>query len=251
MKKVRDDILEWSRLAQRLQRLGTDLTRVKFTSEKGLADPRLVGLLLMFRTVSNSKAAITLAKKGMIVEARILTRACIENFLWVAALRVQGEKFVKKMQAHDLKHKQIRGHVLLAALPQMDQRVRDGLHATLRKIGKETDLKTITPKDVAAASPVGIAYAIYQHLSSDSAHPTTDALRRHLSAGEHELQLKLTTKSSLKRDEDVQTMWWTCLALLGVCMGVHDMAPDKKLERRIEKLHQSYRRLYSTLAHAH
>jgi hypothetical protein len=46
------------------------------------ADPKVIGALLLVRTLSNIRAVINLAEQKMTVEARVLTRCCYEICSW-------------------------------------------------------------------------------------------------------------------------------------------------------------------------
>ncbi len=63
----------------------------------GAADPKVVAATLLIRTTSNFKGAIVLARQGMIVETRTLTRCCVENLLWLGRLAAERDSFVKEM----------------------------------------------------------------------------------------------------------------------------------------------------------
>ena len=101
---------KWLDFAKRLRPVGVRIfggTPVTIT-EQGSADIRIVGLLLLARTLSNLKAAIALTESGFIVEAKVIARCCFENWYWVGALLKEGDKFRTSMVQHELKHKRMR-----------------------------------------------------------------------------------------------------------------------------------------------
>ena len=55
-------------------------------TEKGASDPKVVAMTLLARTLSHFKSVVALTREGMVVEARILTRCCFENLLWIGGL---------------------------------------------------------------------------------------------------------------------------------------------------------------------
>jgi hypothetical protein len=72
---------EWQDFAKRLWPVGMTIfggTSIKVT-EQGGADVRIVGLMLLVRTLSNLKAAIALTEAGLIVEAKVIARCCFEK----------------------------------------------------------------------------------------------------------------------------------------------------------------------------
>ena len=55
-------------------------------TDKGFADPTYLALTLLARTVSNLKGAKILLEAKRIVEARTITRCCLENLYWTVGL---------------------------------------------------------------------------------------------------------------------------------------------------------------------
>ncbi len=107
---------EWFDFAKRLRPVGMGIfggTSIKIT-EQGAADIRIVGLLLLARTLSNLKAAIKLSEGGFIVEAKVIARCCFENSYWVGALVKEGDKFRASMVQHEMKHKRMRGQTVFS-----------------------------------------------------------------------------------------------------------------------------------------
>jgi hypothetical protein len=65
--------------------------------DAGAADPKIVAVLLLIRTLSNFRGTLILLRTDRIVEARTLTRCCFENLFTIAALREDGQRFVLEM----------------------------------------------------------------------------------------------------------------------------------------------------------
>jgi hypothetical protein len=65
--------------------------------EAGAADPQIVAVLLLVRTLSNFRGALILLRADRIVEARTLTRCCFENLFTIAPLSEGGQSFVLEM----------------------------------------------------------------------------------------------------------------------------------------------------------
>ena len=78
----------WTDFAARLRPVGLKVfgaSNLKVT-EDGAADVRVLGLMLLARTLSNLKASLLLANGGLVVEAKTIARSCYENSYWVGAL---------------------------------------------------------------------------------------------------------------------------------------------------------------------
>jgi hypothetical protein len=71
----------WLDFAAELRNVGLCIfSRSKITvTDQGSADVKVLGLMLLARTLSNLKAALTLVDAGLIVEAKIMARCCFEN----------------------------------------------------------------------------------------------------------------------------------------------------------------------------
>jgi hypothetical protein len=63
----------------------------------GAADPKIIAVLLLIRTLSNSGGTVILLRADRIVEARTIARCCFENLFHIAALREDGQQFVREM----------------------------------------------------------------------------------------------------------------------------------------------------------
>ena len=68
-------------------------------NENGARDPKVVGLTLLCRSISNFRAAILLVQQRHVMEARTLVRCLYENLLWMVALSESGLAFVLDMVA--------------------------------------------------------------------------------------------------------------------------------------------------------
>jgi hypothetical protein len=70
---------QWAELADTLSQAGLDtLAGAPLTvTEKRFADPNVLAIMLMSRTLSNFKGVLTLMENGFVVEARILVRGAL------------------------------------------------------------------------------------------------------------------------------------------------------------------------------
>jgi hypothetical protein len=100
----RNQYADFFGLADALNRVGQGVmseANVTITDQRA-ADPKLLTLLLLIRTMSNFQGVILLVERGMIVEARTLARSCYENVYCLSALQKDGAGFVKAMLADEL-----------------------------------------------------------------------------------------------------------------------------------------------------
>jgi Family of unknown function (DUF5677) len=147
---------------------------------------------LLCRTISNFEGVIALAKLGLIVEARTLTRCCYENLFFIVGLIEKGEEFVSAMYHDELASIRSRGNFLLETQPQenneMLEKFGKGLKEPLEEMKRRwPKAKFLNPKNAAKSSVIVDAYLLYGQFSADAAHQSLSALKRlrHEENGEH------------------------------------------------------------------
>ena len=168
----------WLDFGKRLSPVGMGIfggTQVTIT-EEGSADIRIIGLMLLARTLSNLKAAIALTEGGFIVEAKVIARCCFENSYWVGALVKEGDKFRTSMVQHEMKHKRMRAQTIFSTTRGLEGAIGDRLRQWMRDHREYEDSPTLDPKDVCKRAE-NESYMFYQHLSWD-AHPSIETLSR-------------------------------------------------------------------------
>lgn len=222
----------WS-LAPKLLHTATDIlatTELQF-GPRGAAEVNVLAVTLLARTISNMRGVITLLQVGLVVEARVLTRCCIENELWIAGLVSEGDKFVDRMMHDELKSRQMRGEALFASSGR-DTLSADDRGKKLRDWLRETkaahpDAHMLVPKQVAkTTTSIGDVYILYSQLSSDAAHPSVAALNRHIvpsDDSDHPEMRGLDVLPPPRPEEIDDTLELACMALLGACVGTSQL----------------------------
>jgi hypothetical protein len=211
-------------------------------TEKGAADPKLIALLLLVRTLSNYQAVVLLAERGMVVEARTLARSCYENVYCMAALQQDGEAFVKRMVDDDAVSRKKMANALLrraGALEQAGAGAAERLEGNVANIdARAPDAVRLVLEQAAEKAGVGDLYLFYRQLSWDSAHPTVQALSRYFSGDRHQLWWGPETKG----DEIADTLSITLAAVFGVFTIARDMLLGGS-EPDLETLWREYKEL--------
>ena len=90
----------------------------------GAADPKIVAVLLLIRTLSNFHSTLMLLRADRIVEARTIARCCFENAFAVAALREDGRRFVFEMEEDYKASRKARAEFLIQQTGEMADRER-------------------------------------------------------------------------------------------------------------------------------
>jgi len=203
--------LQWSELADTLGQTGLDiLAGAPVTvTEKRFAEPKVLAIMLMSRTLSNFRGVFTLVENGLVVEARILVRCCFENTFWMAGLHSQGDRFVTKMLHDEMRSRSARGEMALGKKPQLLEGVEKRLRERLRAINKKwSNAKSLSPKDVALSGLLRDGYLIYSQLSADAAHPTVTSLHRHVGDCETDGAALIEVVPVPKGEEVIMTRDW-------------------------------------------
>jgi hypothetical protein len=238
----------WFAYAQKLHDLGRELYSEAdlINTELGAADPSVIALTLLCRTLSHVEGTVAMIDRGLIVEARTLTRCCYENLIWIDGLAKEGAEFIKKIANHDLAYKKSRGKVLLEWAAKQDIRpaFEEKLQAYLAELKtSQPNTKPISFKVTADTGVLKDAYIIYGQLSSDAAHPSAESLSRYIireKVSEQESILTLNALPEPKHAEMLQTLQFACNALLGVCVGTNQIIGGLPSGKRLESMFEEF-----------
>jgi hypothetical protein len=236
----------WSDLAENLLRTGEAVfggTEVPIT-ERGASDVNVVAMALLCRTLSNLRGTLLLIKSRRLVEARILTRCCFENLIFVGGLRDEGYEFVKEMGRDHVASRQARGEFLFERQYHLTGPAWvSGVRAFLRGLKQSAVVpKFLNPKAVARKGPVKDAYLMYTQLSADAAHPSLDALNRYITRAEEDGKPVrcLDLEPVLKDNELSDTLKFACNATLGVLVGVNEILGGTAANAKIVQAADAY-----------
>ncbi|HLZ04240.1 MAG TPA: DUF5677 domain-containing protein [Bradyrhizobium sp.] len=223
--KVNDAELaaKWLDFAKRLLPIGMHIfggSSIKVT-EKGAADIRIVGLLLLARTLSNLKAAIALTEGSQIVEAKVIARCCFENWYWIGALVKEGDKFRTSMVQHEMKHKRMRAQTIFSTTSGFKGVGGDELRQWMRDNKQYEDSPTLDPKTVCDRAE-NESYMFYQHLSWD-AHPSLEALNRYYDPPNADGAPGIDVSPVVQDADVVEMLDLMCLAVIGVFLCVAEL----------------------------
>jgi hypothetical protein len=199
--------------------------------ETGAADPKIVALLLLIRTLSNFRGTLILLRGDRIIEARTLTRCCLENLFTIAALSEGGQRFVLEMGEDHKASRKARTEFLMQQTGHLpDTEWQPKLRAFIASLGKgQRKGKSLHPKKVAARGPLFKSYVCYAELSADAAHPTLDALQRYLGRARDKPIRTIDINPLVSPKERRLTLMMVCEALLGACIGVTQILDLKSL----------------------
>lgn len=217
---------KWLDFAKRLRPAGMAIfgaKEVEITEERS-ADIRIIGLMLLARTLSNLSAAIAMTESGFIVEAKVIARCCFENSYWVGALVREGEKFRTAMVEHEMKHKRMRAQTIFSTTAKsggLDGKISDKLRQWMRENKQYEDSPTLDPRAVCERAG-NESYMFYQHLSWD-AHPSIESLNRYYSPPDASGAPGIDVGPVVRDTEVIEMLNLMSLAVIGVFLGVGEL----------------------------
>jgi hypothetical protein len=191
---------------------------------KGSADPKVVAATLLIRTTSNFKGAMVLARQGMIVETRTLTRCCVENLLWLGRLAAEGDSFVKEMGLDEARSRQKRAKFILDMPLPVEEATETRLKETYENLSTQwPKAKFLNPKGVAEGGQIESIYLQYSQLSADAAHPSLTALCRYLLHEEGTSMRGIDVCPVPRSGEMASTVHIACIALISACVAFNQI----------------------------
>jgi hypothetical protein len=221
-------------------------------TEKLFGEPKILSLALLCRTVGNFKGAMILAKQGLGVEARTLTRSCYENLFCLGGLIERGDDFVEAMHHSQIRSFRMQGEFLLDDLNPADIGDSDFVDQLRTRLddmkSRWPKAKLLSPKQAAEESVLRKAYLIYSKLSVDAAHPSILALKRHLVRGEEngEQWMALDVNPLENGTEITETIDFACNAMIGACVAVNQILDGLSVNDEIRTAFIEYGRLSGT-----
>jgi hypothetical protein len=99
---------------------------------KGAGHPKAIAATLLIRTASNFKGAIAVTRERRVVEARVLTRCCCENMIYLGELQVKGYAFVREMKDDESESQKALGERILSQGVTLGEAVKVRLTTQLR-----------------------------------------------------------------------------------------------------------------------
>ncbi len=225
--------------------LATDMVAaVEFVSSTAEVEPsdgpQLAKFAVLARSHGHMSAIILLIKAGQIVEARIITRSLLENFFLAVALAENNSASFLDLE-NDRRASRLKRVKLMTengnsfSPTQIAQ-----AQAYLKRIAKG---RFMNPGSVVNRTSIRNTYIIYAQLSGDSAHPSLDALDRHIIRNGKGHLTELSVAPVTERDESRDTVFWACMALLGILVSVQDLPGATQAGPHISAISERYLRL--------
>jgi hypothetical protein len=210
----------WFAFAEDLSRFAFEMLR---DHETPLDDLQRFSMSPLFVSAHQSfQAAVLLAERAMVGDARALLRGASEDAIALVALAADP-KFVDRFVAAHRKHQLTVARQLLAdadCRANLTAEQVQRLEATVRDIealkGQSThEAKAINWADVAQQHCKDLYNLLYRPLSADGTHSTVDAMNRHFEADSQMRITKLKVAPDVRdTTEIVDTLSAACLIFL-------------------------------------
>ncbi len=119
----------------------------------------------------------------------------------------------------------------------------EGLRETLDKSrGHYPKPKAINFGEITKDGSLKNAYLWYKQLSSDAAHPSLEALTRHITK-EADGGLLVSVEPAASEKDILDTIEWACQALMGVIVGANQIAGPVQAGEKLPGLFDEFIRL--------
>lgn len=235
---------EWFSLADRMSAIGQKIAEADRNIEKsdGLADDRVLSLLLFFRCLSNLNGAILMAERAMMIEARTLTRSCGESAICMAGIKFDVDQW-KALLHDELASRKSRAKFLLKNerwLPDGDVKK---LRLYVEGLEEQGKLSPLRLDEIANKAGLDIHYLLFRQLSADSAHPTVEALNRYVVEkpdGDVE-EVQLVPKFTGNEISDTLSIATNFFFV--ACAVITEKFPDEKIQVEVGECWECYKEL--------
>jgi hypothetical protein len=195
-------------------------------TKHGLADPKVLALALLCRTLTNFKGVVVLTHERLPVEARVLARCCFENMIMVGGLSAEGEAFAERMKADDRAGRRNRLKFAFeteSVFETLSEETRMAVTTAYEALRTGQRGEFLKPKHASDIGPFKDMYPAYGQFSGDAAHPTITALARHWGRGEDEKTAVFDVVPEPRENELDETLHLACVALLSIMFLVNEM----------------------------
>lgn len=213
-------------------------------------DPKVVGLALLSRSISNFRAAMILVREHHVMEAGVLARCIYENLLWSGALRERGLEFVKEMLKDDAANRKAVSEFALKGSSHYGgdaddhnaQRLREHLRELAARFPKTKKLRA---DKISEHGGLETAYVAYARLSLETVHCSVTALGRHLEREQLDnggYGLVLNVSPEPRPNEARKTVIDLCRALIWVAIATNELLGFTSVSGRLKQLVDEFER---------
>ena len=210
---------------------------------EGKRDPKVYGLALLCRSISNFEGSLRMVRRDQAVESRTLVRSCFENLFLVAGLCEDGVDFVEAMRSDNAANRRSLGKLGPEALGSgaADSHLGEFLNAQIEGLLAEFPKPQKLRLNEMCKGLMERAYRDYRGLSHDAAHTSVDALKRHYRQGKKGRRI-VEVVPPFKPGERLATLDMACDAVFGACIGVSQILGGTSQDEAVRALFEKFER---------
>jgi len=211
-------------------------------------EPKIIGLALLCRSISNFRGALVLIQANNVLEARILNRCIYENELWIAALRERGVAFIEDMRSDEVHAQRSLAQLTLEISGRHCADANNEGGMQLRGILNELSKRVPKPKKLhadktARETVVELAYVEYARLSLDAVHCSLTALGRHITketVSPERTEITINVEARIAPTERLATLLHLCRALTGAAIGANELLGFTSVSQRLTEMVEEF-----------
>lgn len=194
-------------------------------------DPKAIAVRILIRSCGNLQGSILLVERGMISEARTLTRGLVESALCISALHDNPDTFMRMLK-EDSDASRKRQAIFISTENLAEKIDKSKLEGAINRIGA---VDAMNMKKIAKLGPFRKIYLNYQRLSDDAAHLSAKSLDRHIyrDANNAGWCYRVGPGDS---DEISATLYHAIMSSLAIGVGVTQILGDKKNNRTFGRI---------------
>jgi hypothetical protein len=202
----------------------------------------IVAAQLFVRGLSSFQAAILLAERGMVLDARTITRSCFETVFLFGALH-KDRGFLEKFEQADVHNKKTFANAQLAGRVKLLPEAAETLTQFLEDLGQSGEKgRPLNLKEVADAAGLRNEYDVYYRgLSNDAAHPSLIALKRYCEVDANNELKGLRWGPDVKDVEE--TLVFSCTACVYLVAFMAERLGHAEITQRWGRCWEEFKRL--------
>ena len=169
----------------------------------------------------------------MVVEARAITRCCIENVIWLRRLATEGAGFVQEIIA-DHRTQDIAFAKAILPLPVASFLAEDEVLHLQQQAGLKRQ-GTVSPSDKLQDEEARADYTLFKLLSGDAAHPSARSLSWYLPDGVVDGRTEFHIEPQVTTDAVRDIMYFSCGALVKAMELYNKAVPRPGAEQHVQQ----------------
>lgn len=218
--------------------------KASYTVEGSPFEPHPLGLLVLHRVNSLIQGAIIMLERGMVVEAKTLTRSLLECAFVLAGLLERPEEVRAMLISDEDAAMKGQANVILKSGAASDAKA---LEDRIKEFG---NVRCLPIGELAGLGLLKSLYLQYRVLSNDAVHPSGKSLRRHMNVAADGKSWGGYKFGPGNDDEIAETAYLIFLIGVPVGLAFQQMISDKENNDRMGEIINKNDKLVATMKDA-